>query len=99
MKKIEQMMQVRNMFTGKAMDMLRDGKVVLKKKCRNGHDVVTFFSVNGNVPYAMSTSVRGKTLLKNGFIRQTDEEIGVPVSKMVHRINRLLNSGYVIQAS
>ena len=97
--KIEKMMNVRNQFTSKAMAMLRDGKVSLKKKCRNGYDIVTFFSINGNVPYSMTTTIRCRTMFKKGFIQQTDNEIDAPISCMVYRINRLLNNGYVIQIS
>lgn len=88
-----------NVFTNKAMTQLRNGKVTVEKKTRNSSETVTFFEKEGLCPYVMTTSIRKRTAFRKGSLIQTDKEIGLPVSHMANRINRLLNNGYVLKIS
>ena len=88
-----------NVLTNKAMAQLKNGKVTVEKKTRNSSETVTFFEKDGICPYVMTTLIQKRTAFKKGSIIQTDAEIGVPVSHMANRINRLLNSGYVLKIS
>ena len=88
-----------NVLTGKAMAQLRSGKVTVEKKTCKGSYTVTFFEKDGICPYVMTTSIRKRTAFRKGSLIQTDKEIGLPVSHMANRINRLLNDGYVLKIS